>query len=162
VILYKEECRNKLFVDSVHGMHWHTNWFSAADSTGEQSLEDGFVRPKHVATECDFGGILKQMRDSERSFGCIRDGNECTSYTLKQRNADIILLFLMFLSNRRPVTDFHRLALACHRNVAARHAYMLQCGNFLSFPSVGSFYPMSYPRHRKKRDDRENGIMRNG
>jgi hypothetical protein len=36
-----------------------TNWSSAAVSVGEQLPEDGLVRPKHVATECDFNGILK-------------------------------------------------------------------------------------------------------
>jgi hypothetical protein len=28
--------------------------------------EDGLLRPKHVAIECDFNGILKQRRDCER------------------------------------------------------------------------------------------------
>jgi hypothetical protein len=28
-------------------------------SVGEQLPEDGLVRPKHVALECDFNGILK-------------------------------------------------------------------------------------------------------
>jgi hypothetical protein len=42
-----------------HGMHWHTNWCSAAVSIGEQLSEDGLVRPKHVAIECDFYDILK-------------------------------------------------------------------------------------------------------
>jgi hypothetical protein len=35
------------------------NWCSAAVSTGEQLPEDGLVRPKHIAIECDFNGILK-------------------------------------------------------------------------------------------------------
>jgi hypothetical protein len=30
-----------------------------AVSIGEQLPEDGLVRPKHVAIECDFNGILK-------------------------------------------------------------------------------------------------------
>jgi hypothetical protein len=35
------------------------NWCSTAVSTGEQFPEDGLVRPKHDATECEFKGILK-------------------------------------------------------------------------------------------------------
>jgi hypothetical protein len=35
------------------------NWCSAAVSAGEQLPEDGLVRPKHVALECDFNGNLK-------------------------------------------------------------------------------------------------------
>jgi hypothetical protein len=35
------------------------NRCSAAVSTGEQLPEDGLVRPKHVAIECDFNGIFE-------------------------------------------------------------------------------------------------------
>jgi hypothetical protein len=35
-------------------MHRHANWCSAAVAVGEQLPEDGLVRPKHVAIECDF------------------------------------------------------------------------------------------------------------
>jgi hypothetical protein len=35
------------------------NWCSAAVSIGEQLPEDGLLRPKHVAIEGDFNGILK-------------------------------------------------------------------------------------------------------
>jgi hypothetical protein len=35
------------------------NWCSAAFSVGEQSPEDGLIRLKYVAIECDFNGILK-------------------------------------------------------------------------------------------------------
>jgi hypothetical protein len=46
-------------------MHWDTNWCSVAVSTGEHLPEDGHVKPKHVAIECDFNGILKQRSDCE-------------------------------------------------------------------------------------------------
>jgi hypothetical protein len=35
------------------------NWCIAAVSVGEQLPEDGLVRPKCVAIECEFNGILK-------------------------------------------------------------------------------------------------------
>jgi hypothetical protein len=35
------------------------NWCSASDSIGEQLPEDGLVRLKLIATECDFNDILK-------------------------------------------------------------------------------------------------------
>jgi hypothetical protein len=40
-------------------MHWHTNWCSAAVSTGEQLSEDGFEKQKHIAIKHDFNDILK-------------------------------------------------------------------------------------------------------
>jgi hypothetical protein len=39
---------------------------SEAVSIGEQFPEDGLVRPKHVASEYDFSGILNQRRDCEQ------------------------------------------------------------------------------------------------
>jgi hypothetical protein len=39
-------------------MDCHTNWYSAAVSIREQLPEDDLVKPKHVAIECDFNGIL--------------------------------------------------------------------------------------------------------
>jgi hypothetical protein len=35
------------------------NWYSAAVSIGEQLWEYDLTKPKHVAIECDFNGILK-------------------------------------------------------------------------------------------------------
>jgi hypothetical protein len=35
------------------------NWCSVAAFIGEQLREDGLVRPKNTAVECDFNGILK-------------------------------------------------------------------------------------------------------
>jgi hypothetical protein len=40
-------------------MHYHKKWCSAAVLIGEKLPEDGLVRPKHVAIECDSNGILK-------------------------------------------------------------------------------------------------------
>jgi hypothetical protein len=34
------------------------NWCSVAVSIGEQLSEDGHVRPKHIAVECDFNAIF--------------------------------------------------------------------------------------------------------
>jgi hypothetical protein len=49
---------------------------TAAVSISEQLPEDGLVRPKHVAIECDFNAILKQRRDCEQFVLHYRDGNE--------------------------------------------------------------------------------------
>jgi hypothetical protein len=42
-----------------HGIHRHTNECSATVLFSEQLPEDGLVKPKHVAIECDFNDILK-------------------------------------------------------------------------------------------------------
>jgi hypothetical protein len=39
---------------------------STAVSNGKQFPEDGLVRPKLIAINCDFNDILKQRRDCER------------------------------------------------------------------------------------------------
>jgi hypothetical protein len=71
------------------------NWCSAAVSISEQLPEDGLVRPKHVATKCDFSDIYK-INDRLNGLCCFREGNE---RTIRQRRfSGIFISLILFLS----------------------------------------------------------------
>jgi hypothetical protein len=49
----------------LHRVYCYRNWYSAGGSNDEQLPEDGLVRSKHAASNCDFNDISKYRRECE-------------------------------------------------------------------------------------------------